>query len=158
MRRDEATSLTIAPEERERDAYHAVERSLRTTPARVVTSDGTSVDLPPRLIDALRLAAHILGEDRPLLVASLESTLTTQQAAAILGVSRPTMVRLLESERAIPFEGVGAQRRLRLADLLAYQRAMYQRQRDLMDELTRVGEELGGYDLPSASERARRPA
>lgn len=142
MRVDGMTSVTIAPDERERDAYRAVERSLQASPARIVTSDGTSTDLPPRLVEAMRVAAHELGEGGSIVISSIESDVTTQQAARILGVSRPTMVRLLERDGAIPFKRVGTHRRIRLGDLLTYRRSVYERQREQMDELTRVGEEL----------------
>lgn len=53
-------------------------------------------------------------------VTTHEATLTTQEAADVLGVSRPTLVRLLEQGR-IPYEQPGHHRRLRLADVLAFQ-------------------------------------
>ncbi|MGH3549318.1 MAG: helix-turn-helix domain-containing protein [Pseudonocardiaceae bacterium] len=74
--------------------------------------------------------------------------LTTGQAADILGVSRPTLVRLLEA-REIPFDKPGRHRRIRLGDLLAYQQRARRARAAGLDEMVRVSEEAGIYDLPA---------
>ena len=76
--------------------------------------------------------------------------LTTSEAARLLGVSGPTVVRLLEAGE-IPFERPARHRRVRLADVLAY-RAQRARSAAL-DEMVRVSEEGGFYELPDDAEQ-----
>lgn len=52
---------------------------------------------------------------------SPKQQLTTQSAANILGFPRPHLIKLLEAGD-IPFERVGQHRRLRLKDVLAFQK------------------------------------
>lgn len=112
---------------------------------RITTEDGTALDLPEPVAEALAevLAAAADGQ-RPLVVRSPDD-LTTEQAAAVLGVSRPTVVRLIEAGK-LPARMVGSHRRLTLGDVLAYREASTTRRRDALDQMTRQAEELGLYD------------
>jgi excisionase family DNA binding protein len=67
--------------------------------------------------------------------------MTTQEAANWLQVSRPHLVKLLE-QGLIPFYKVGNQRRMRFADLKAFQR---QARENALDELSQVQQEMGLY-------------
>ena len=78
-------------------------------------------------------------------LAPLHAVLTTQQAADMLNVSRPTLVKLL-GEGAITYEQVGRHRRIRLADLLDYQKRSRHDRKSMLDELTRVASEDGTAD------------
>lgn len=112
---------------------------------RITTEDGTALDLPEPVAEALAevLAAAADGQ-RPLVVRSPDD-LTTEQAAAVLGVSRPTVVRLIAAGK-LPARMVGSHRRLTLGDVLAYREASTTRRRDALDQMTRQAEELGLYD------------
>jgi excisionase family DNA binding protein len=79
-------------------------------------------------------------------VAPVHTELTTQQAAELLNVSRPYLIRLLEANQ-IPYRKVGSHRRIRLVDVLEYQKLDEARRRDAQRELTRQAEELGLYEL-----------
>lgn len=80
-------------------------------------------------------------------VAPQHTVLTTSEAAHLLGVSRPTLVRLLEAGE-IPCEQQNRHRRVRLADLLAYQERSQRARAAGLDEMVRQGEDDGLYDLP----------
>jgi len=112
---------------------------------RVVTADGTVLDLPEPVAEALAevLEAAADGE-RPLVLRSPDD-LTTEQAADVLGVSRPTVVRLIDAGK-LPARMVGTHRRVTLADVLAYRAATAERRHEALERITRQAEDLGLYD------------
>ena len=72
----------------------------------------------------------------------LHAELTTRQAAELLQVSRTHLVQLLDGGR-IACRKVGAHRRVRAEDVLAYRRETESRRREALDELTARNQELG---------------
>ena len=82
--------------------------------------------------------------------------LSTSEAAQLLGVSRPTLVRLLESGE-MPFGKPGRHRRVRLADLLAYQQRSRRGRAALLDQMVADSEDAGLYDLPGDAPFERLP-
>lgn len=111
----------------------------------MTTGDGTAIDLPDVVSEALTevLEAAADGE-RPLVLRSPDD-LTTEQAAAVLGVSRPTVVRMIDAGK-LPAHHVGTHRRLVLGDVLAYRELSTERRRNALDKLVSQAEELGLYD------------
>lgn len=95
-----------------------------------------------------------LSQGLAITVAPQHTVLTTSQAAELLGISRPTLVRLLESGE-IPFEKPGRHRRIRLRDVLAYQERARRARAAGLDEMVRVSEDAGVYDLPDRAEFQR---
>ena len=79
-------------------------------------------------------------------VLAADTEISTQRAAKLLHVSHPFLLDLLEKKQ-IPFHRVGSQRRVRLADVLAYKQRTDEQRMTALDELTRMSQELGlGYD------------
>ena len=109
-------ALLLAPESAER--------------ATLIGPDGTRLQLPGEVFEVLREVVVALSQGLAITVAPHQAVLSTSEAAQLLGVSRPTLVRLLESGE-IPFDKPSRHRRVRLADLLAYQERCRRRSRPL---------------------------
>ncbi len=130
----------------EKDRYQAREvlQALGSHP-RITTDDGTVLDLPTPVLEALAEFLEAAADGERALVLRSPEDLTTEQAAAVLGFSRPTVVRLIEAGK-LPARMVGTHRRLSLGDVLAYREASAPKRRAALDEMTREAEELGLYD------------
>ena len=94
---------------------------------------------------AYRLLKEILDQmahGNGVALTPLHAELTTRQAAELLQVSRTHLVQLLDDGR-IACRKVGAHRRVRAEDVLAYRRETESRRRQALDELTTRDQELG---------------
>jgi excisionase family DNA binding protein len=109
--------------------------------------DGTRLDLPAEVFEVLREVVAALSQGLAITVAPHQTVLSTSEAAQLLGVSRPTLVRLLESGE-MPFDKPGRHRRVRLADLLAYQQRSRRGRAALLDQMVAESEDAGLYELP----------
>ncbi len=118
-----------------------------SAPAVLVGPDSQTVGLPEEVYRVLSDVVDAMSHGRAITVAPVDQMLTTQEAADFLGVSRPTLVKLLESGR-IPFErpGVGRHRRVRLEDVIAYQKRTAQDRSNTLDSMTLEAVETGLYD------------
>ena len=119
--------------------------------AKLIGADGRQVELPDELHQALLHAVEALAKGYAITIAPHHTTLTTQQAADMLGVSRPTLTKLLETGK-IPYERPNSHRKIKLSDLLEYQRRRREVRRQALDELVADGLEMdldeGGHAVP----------
>lgn len=118
--------------------------------ARLVSSTGETIPLPDELFRVLKYAAQNLAEGRAVSVAPIETQLTTQEAAEFLGMSRPSLIKIVD-RGDIPCIKVGRHRRVRLGDLVDYQRRQAEIRRVALQEMVDIalGEEL--YEATSGS-------
>lgn len=130
-------------------AFSALPRRRATSRTVQVRSEGEGRPISatvPR--EAFELFLEILGQmanGNAVTIVPVHAELTTQQAADLLNVSRPHLVSLLD-ERKIPFRMVGAHRRVKAADLIAYQQRDEAERKKVLDELTAEAEKHGlGY-------------
>jgi excisionase family DNA binding protein len=114
--------------------------------------DGIRLELPGEILEVLRDVVAALAHGLAITVAPRQTVLSTSEAASILGISRPTLARLLEAGE-IPFSQPGRHRRVRLADLLAYQERASRSRTVLLDQLVADSEDAGLYDLPGDEQR-----
>lgn len=113
------------------------------------TGDGQhkTVAIPSSTASFLADILERLGAGQQVLVESLETELSTQEAADLLQVSRPFLIdRLLDTGR-IPFHRVGTHRRVRLSDVLAYKHEREERRKASLRELAEEAQSRGmGYE------------
>lgn len=111
----------------------------------LVGADGTRVEVPAPVYDALLQVASAMAHGQGVTVIPRSALLTTQEAADLLGISRPTLVRILE-DGELPHEQRGRHRRVMLGDLLKYQENMRRDRRESLDRIAREGQEAGIYE------------
>lgn len=140
----EQTVLPAEPAQRMTDLLVALQTHGRPS---LVAADGTRIELPEELYEVIKDVVAALSQGLAITVAPQHTVLTTSQAADLLGISRPTLVRLLEAGD-IPFDKPARHRRIRLRDVLAYQERVQRARAASLDEMVRVSEDAGLYDLP----------
>ncbi len=127
---------------RELDAVRAETEGL----AKLVTPSGEVHELPPSVYDVLMdVLDEVLVKGNSVRVMSVDSQLTTQQAADLLNVSRPFLIKLLEKGE-IDYSMVGTHRRIRLEDLIVYRDRRDSERRVLLADIARGSQEMGLYD------------
>ncbi len=159
---DEIRRMTPVAAPREQIAqvdalFHALEGMSRPGKRKfprcqLVGPNGKSIALPESVFYVLERVAEVMARGDSVTVVPVGKELTTQQAADLLNVSRQYLVRLLEEER-IPFTKTGKHRRLKIDDVLAFKATRDKDRRAGVRELSRMTEELGGYDR----ERKKKP-
>lgn len=140
---------TVLPPEEPRSAdLQRLASALNTNSdgrAKLVGPDGSELTIPDEVHAVLREVVTAMSQGQAVSVAPLNSMLTTQQAADMLNISRPTLVKLLESGE-IPFEKRSYHRRVRLSDVLDYERRSRRERDAILDEMTRTAAEDGTDD------------
>jgi excisionase family DNA binding protein len=110
--------------------------------------------LPPEVFEVLRDVVAAMASGQAVTIAPVHQRLTTQEAADLLGISRPTLVKLLDGGE-IPYEQPGRHRRVRLADVLAYQQHRSAQRREALDEMVEIADQSGMYEQTATPIRTR---
>ncbi len=116
--------------------------------ARLLSSDGRTLDLPEPVNKALRQIILTLARGETVTVAPLrddDEEVSTSEAANLLHVSHPHLIKLLE-DGDIPSIIVGTHRRIRRQDVLTYKQRRHEHNMKLLDEMAAIGQEAGLYD------------
>ncbi|MGH9765022.1 MAG: excisionase family DNA-binding protein [Blastocatellia bacterium] len=127
-----------------RELQQVVEQGDGSVSIRIKVLEGGSdraLELTRRDFPALAEVFGQIAKGKAVLVLPIDDELSTQQAADLLNVSRPYLIKLLESNE-IPFRTVGAWRRVRLTDVLAYKHKSDERSQAALQELTDQAQDL----------------
>ena len=142
----------ILPDDKDYDNLKKVATNLAATPdeALLIVNQARDmrIELPLPLIRLLADAASQLAAGHTVGITHYERDITTREAAEILQVSRPYVVKILEKGE-IPYYMVGSHRRIRLNDVLDYKKRRDNHRREKLDELYRISEEAGLYEIDS---------
>jgi excisionase family DNA binding protein len=109
-------------------------------------SERARLEVPPESLRLLSQILALMARQQTFVLYPESSELTTKQAAEVLGVSRPFLIRVLEAGE-IPYRKVGRHRRVLMKDVLRYKQTTHVKREAEMDELVKISEEMGGYDL-----------
>jgi excisionase family DNA binding protein len=101
--------------------------------------NGVPVEVSPELEAAVERARKGLLQPQP-------TEMTTTQAAEFLDVSRPFVIKLVR-RGDLPCRLVGKHRRIPTQALRDYKQQMFQQAKSAADEMSRLSQELGLYDL-----------
>jgi excisionase family DNA binding protein len=137
--------ITHAPSAQEQATALQLQQLLQSAEPLQMQIGNQSLTLPATLTHLLGQVLRGVAQGQALAVLSLDQELTTQEAADLLGFSRPFLIRELLDTQQLPYRRVGKHRRLRLRDVLAFQRQDRQRREALADALSTQAQELGLY-------------
>jgi excisionase family DNA binding protein len=115
----------------------------KNTATTVVTvgKNGTAVSVPTQALSQLYAIIGNMAEGKSITILSSDELISTQQAAEILDFSRPHVVKLLE-EGKIPYQKVGTHRRIKITDVIAYEKKFKKAQKRALDWMTKQAQEL----------------
>jgi excisionase family DNA binding protein len=106
------------------------------------------IELPPGAVLLLLDILEAMAAGHGITLIPENAELTTVQAADVLNVSRPFLIKLLE-EKALPCRKVGAHRRIRMEDVMAYKARNYADREAVLDQLVAEAQEHDmGYGTP----------
>jgi excisionase family DNA binding protein len=106
------------------------------------------IELPPGAALLLMDILEAMAAGRGITLIPENAELTTVQAADVLNVSRPFLIKLLE-EKALPCRKVGAHRRIRIEDVMAYKARIDADREAVLDQLVAEAQEQDmGYGNP----------
>ena len=100
-----------------------------------------SLRLPRKAISLLSTIISNMAAGKSMAIILSDTAVGTQEAADYLEVSRPYVVRLLEKGE-IPFSKVGSHRRIKVSDLVTYQKKMKTIRRKQLNFLARQAQDL----------------
>lgn len=121
-------------------ANHALRR-LRAGGTLVVEGDDERIGLPLAIARKVEMVLAAYADGQSPSVLAPEDDLTTQEAADLLGLSRPTVVKMMDAGR-LPYQKPGTHRRVRRADLEAFQAVLKRDQQAALAELSALGQAM----------------
>lgn len=137
------TTLSLVADARQREQARAALASADLSMARLeIVTDSQSVALPDDLAHTLTQVVETIAHGGRVVVNSVPNELTTTFAAKILGVSRPTVMKLI-NEGELPAHKVGTHHRLKLSDVQDFKRSRLLQQREAIDAMMELSDELG---------------
>ena len=135
----------LARDSRQRLARYAKPKQSLTVHV-TDTEHSEPIELPAGAVGLLLDILEAMAAGRGVTLIPEDAELTTVEAADILNVSRPYLIRLLENGD-MPFRKVGAHRRIRLEDVMAYKEKVDQERESVLDELVEDAQDQNmGYE------------
>lgn len=111
----------------------------------ILEGNDQRVKLPTSAVRLLIDILEQMARGNAVTLIPVHAELTTQQAADVLNVSRPFVVKLID-EGKLPFRKVGAHRRIKFEDLMAFKTNIDNSRHEALNKLVEQAQELDmGY-------------
>lgn len=111
-----------------------------------IMETGDLITIPRKALFLLTEILEKMAMGKSITIIPSDSNITTQQAADILNVSRPFVVKMLE-KGDIPFNKVGTHRRIKLSDIISYDKMSSEQRSENLDFLAQQAQNLNlGYE------------
>jgi excisionase family DNA binding protein len=111
----------------------------------ILEGNDQRVKLPTSAVRLLLDILEQMARGNAVTLIPVHAELTTQQAADVLNVSRPFVVKLID-EGKLPFRKVGAHRRIKFEDLMAFKTSIDNSRHEALNKLVEQAQELDmGY-------------
>ncbi len=111
----------------------------------ILEGNDQRVKLPTSAVRLLLDILEQMARGNAVTLIPVHAELTTQQAADVLNVSRPFVVKLID-EGKLPFRKVGAHRRIKFEDLMAFKTNIDNSRHEALNKLVEQAQELDmGY-------------
>ena len=114
--------------------------------ATLTLPNGSTVEIPAPLMAAIRQTLDVMSNNLAVEITPVDRRLSPYQAARMLNVREEYVEKLLENGN-IPVVTKGKFRYIEFEALLAYKRVKDAQTSAALDELTRLSEEMGLYDI-----------
>ena len=123
--------------------YWRISEAIRQNQIFILGEDKKELPIPAPLVQVIKDALSELMSNRSVEVVSSELLITTQEAADYIGMSRPTFVQVL-TDGKIPYTqaGDGKHRRIKISDLVEYQRQEQLKRDAAFANFIRIGQEM----------------
>ncbi len=113
------------------------------------------VVLTSQLAEILKNVVQALSQGQSINILTQDQEVSTQQAAEILGLSRPTVVKLISDGELTARVPGSVRRKLRLAEVLAYQQQLSTRQNQFITESSAEYPETEAVEVSKLLAQAR---
>ena len=151
---DIAERSTVLPPDEPPDELLAALPDEEGTTTVLVGPDGTQIELPGEVADALRHVVATMAQGEAVTIDNVRLSQTTQEAADFLCLDLKSFRDVLD-EGEIPFEGADESRRVLLTDLLEWRERSRANTRESLDALFELSHELGLYEKAATPIRTR---
>jgi|SRR5579872_7237632 len=113
--------------------------------AAMLTMDGTSVEVAPFLVGALRQLVALLAQGDDVALVPMQHDVSLAEAGELLNVSQPFLLNLLETGE-IHAQGAGDHRRIPLRAVIEYKAWRHAKNMEDLATVLRIVQEAGAYD------------
>jgi excisionase family DNA binding protein len=130
-------------DQKSHEIYDSINEALTSGAFSIIDANHSAIDFPEDLMRIINQSVESLSQGRSVEVVDSGLEITSQEAADYLGMSRPTLVQLLVDGK-IPYTqlGEGKHRRIRISDLVGYQRKTQREREDALTRMVQISQEM----------------